>query len=340
MAERTEHVRVDSFGCSVGKKSGRLVVREKGQVIQEVPFFQVEQLTLESRGISISCDAIQECVEHGIQINFLSNGGRPFAKVLSPELTGTVATRREQIFAYNDRRGVDYGKALATAKLGNQINVLKYFAKYRKTSNWALYEELHSLVGRIEGIKREIGQVDGERIDDVRFTLLSIEGRAAQPYWQGVGLLLGDKVDFPGRQHQGADDPVNSMLNYGYGILYHQVWGAIILAGLEPFAGFLHVDRPGKPSLVLDLVEEFRQQVVDRTVLAMAGKGFLPGMEEGKLDQPTRQELARRINERLEDRERYETKKFMLKSIIQSQARHLATFLRGEGKYRPYIGSW
>jgi len=57
---------------------------------------------------------------------------------------------------------------------------------------------------------------------------------------------------------------VNSALNYGYGILYGQVWGAVMNAGFEPFAGFLHLDRPGKPSLVLDLIEEFRQPIVDR----------------------------------------------------------------------------
>lgn len=85
-------------------------------------------------------------------------------------------------------------------------------------------------------------------------------------------LLLADHVSFEGREHRGATDQVNAALNYGYGILYAQVWGAIMNAGLEPFAGFLHVDRPGKPSLVLDLIEEFRQPLVDRPVIAAFNK--------------------------------------------------------------------
>jgi CRISPR-associated protein Cas1 len=77
---------------------------------------------------------------------------------------------------------------------------------------------------------------------------------------------MPEQYDWPGREGRGAQDPLNSLLNYGYGILYGQVEQAIILAGLDPYAGFLHADRPGKPSLTLDLIEEFRQVAIDRVV--------------------------------------------------------------------------
>jgi CRISP-associated protein Cas1 len=102
-----------------------------------------------------------------------------------------------------------------------------------------------------------------------------------------------------GRVHRGADDALNALLNYGYGILYGHVWGAVANAGLEPFAGFLHVDRPGKPSLVLDLVEEFRQPVVDRTVIAFINLGQKAEMKEGLLDAGTRKAIAEKVLERL-----------------------------------------
>ena len=129
-------------------------------------------------------------------------------------------------------------------------------------------------------------------------------------------------------------------MNYGYGMLYSQVWTAITLAGLEPFAGFMHVDRPGKPSLVLDLVEEFRQPVVDRVVIAMFSKGFKVELEEDRLSAGTRKDLAERILERLEATDNYNGKRLKLSSIIQRQARSIATFVRGEGKYRPFVGGW
>jgi CRISPR-associated protein Cas1 len=147
-------------------------------------------------------------------------------------------------------------------------------------------------------------------------------------------------VEFLGREHRGAQDAVNSLLNYGYGILYSQVWGAVLNAGLEPFAGFLHVDRPGKPSLVLDLVEEFRQPVVDRAVIAYVNLGISIGMKDGLLDADTRKSIGERVVERLYGSESYQGKQYQIRSIIQMQARRLAGFLRGSGGYRAFSFKW
>ena len=110
-----------------------------------------------------------------------------------------------------------------------------------------------------------------------------MEGVAGRLYWEAVKEIVESKVEFMGRVHRGASDAVNALLNYGYGILYSHVWGAVANAGLEPFAGYLHVDRPGKPSLILDMVEEFRQPVVDRTVIAFINLGQNIGMKDGLL---------------------------------------------------------
>jgi CRISPR-associated protein Cas1 len=133
---------------------------------------------------------------------------------------------------------------------------------------------------------------------------------------------------------------VNSLLNYGYGILYSQVWGAVLNAGLEPFAGFLHVDRPGKPSLVLDLVEEFRQPVVDRAVIAHLNLGEEIKLVQGMLAPETRKALVERVMERLQATETYQGKRYQVRSIIQMQARRLASFLRGQGAYKTFAFKW
>ncbi|WP_418791972.1 CRISPR-associated endonuclease Cas1 [Phosphitispora sp. TUW77] len=334
------HIHITDFGCSLGKKSERLVVKEKGKVKEEYPFFNVETVTVDSRGVSLSSDVIRECMEHGIQINFLSGSGKPYAKLSSPNLTGTVITRREQILAYIDKRGVILGKTLVEGKLKNQANLLKYFSKYRKSTGKEIYQEIVSGIEKICNIQTELKTVGGNCIDEVRGALLSIEGRGANTYWNILRLILEGRIDFPGREHRGTIDPFNSLLNYGYGILYQQVWGAVLLAGLEPFAGFLHVDRPGKPSLILDLVEEFRQPVVDRTVVAMVNKGTEVKMDDNGLEQKTRKELATKIIERLETPVLFEGKKTKLKHIIQKQSRRLAMFLRGQAKYRCFVSSW
>lgn len=333
-------VLVDNFGMSLGKKSERLVVKEKGAVIAETPFRDIRQITITTSGVSISTDVIRECTEYGIQIHFLTPSGKPYANLSSPNLTGTVATRREQILAYLDERGVDLSKAFIEGKIKNQAAVLKYFAKYRRSSNLDMYNRIYEGISSLEKNRQELDSIHGPSIDSVRGQLMSVEGRAANHYWETIKVLLAERADFPGREHRGAADPVNSLLNYGYGILYTQVWGAVVLAGLEPFAGFLHTDRPGKPSLVLDLVEEFRPQVVDRTVVALINRGTEVSLADGRLEDGTRREFASRVLERLDSEESLEGKKYRLKTIIQRQARRLAACLRGEGRYKPYVGSW
>ena len=118
------------------------------------------------------------------------------------------------------------------------------------------------------------------------------------------------------------------------------MWGAALNAGLEPFAGFLHVDRSGKPSLVLDLVEEFRQPVVDRAIIALFTKGGEVRMENGLLDQDARRTGASRGLERLDGEAAVEGKTYKVRSILQQQARHLATAVRGERDYAPFSFKW
>ena len=236
----------------------------------------------------------------------------------------------------------------AGGKIENQATLLKYVAKYRKETAPAIYRELRWLAGEIIDHMEELCAIDflapreNYTLEDIRGTLLSIEGRAAQTYWAGFKQVLPAELAWPGRLGRGARDPFNSALNYGYGILYGEIERAVVLAGLDPFGGFIHVDRPGKPSLVLDFIEEFRAPVVDRTILGLVNKGFkIEQDEQGFLNEKTRKMLAQKVLNRLESQERYAQKRQSLRNIIQMQARHIATYVRGEREdYQPFCASW
>lgn len=335
-----EHIIISRFGSSLGKKSERLVIKEKGQVVQEIPFFKVEQVTIITFGVSLSTDAIEECVRHGIEINMLDFRGNPYAKLFAPGLSATVKTRREQLLAFMDQRSVVLSKAFVQGKVQNQVNALKYFAKYRKNTRRDVFEYIYEACCAMEKIAGELTGIRGSSIDEVRGSLMSIEGRAATHYWDAVAFLLKDRINFSGRENRGAKDPVNSLFNYGYGVLESRVYGAILQAGLDPYAGFLHVDRPGKSSLVYDIMEEFRQPVVDRAVLAMVTQGTEIRMDGDYLSEPTRKALIEKIQQRLESSERFDSKKFPLRAIVLRQTRRVASFLRGDHKYKPFICSW
>ena len=331
---------LSGFGLFLSKKSDRLIVRKGKDLIYEFPFFRLSEVTIASKGITLSSDLILELCQRGVQVNFMQGTGRPYAKLSSPMLSATIQARREQIRALDDERGMKLSKIILKGKLKNQRKLLLYFGKYLKKAHSAKYELLEQRISSLAKYERQISSVTGATIGDVRNELLGIEGVSGRIYWEGVQDIVSGKVEFFGRVRRGATDKVNSMLNYGYGILYSQVWGSVISAGLEPFAGFLHVDRPGKPSLVLDLVEEFRQPVVDRTVISYVNLGEAIKMEGGLLDAETRKDIAQKILDRLESRENYQGKKYQIRSIIQIQTRSLAAFLKGERKYQPFSFKW
>jgi CRISPR-associated protein Cas1 len=180
----------------------------------------------------------------------------------------------------------------------------------------------------------------GPSLDEVRDRLMGFEGTGARLYWEGVSIILQGRYEFPGRQTRGALDPINSALNYGYGILNSQASSAVVNAGLELYAGFLHVDRAGKPALVLDLVEEFRAPVVDRPILAIVNQGTPIETDDYGLTAASRRLVADRVLERLNTRVPYEGKRWPLAAIIQNQARHLAVAVRGERTYESFASRW
>ncbi len=337
-----QHLIVDEFGSFVAKKSGRLVVTCQGEKRVEAPLIHLQTVLITGKGVSLSSDVVAACVEQGIPIHFLDSRGRPVGSLYSAGLVATVETRRAQLLAQMDRRGVVLAKTWAEAKIRNQANLLRYASKYRKERQPDIYQEVRRLADEVLDHLAELDRIQGETVDAVRGQILSVEGRAAQRYWAGVGRLLVNDVAWPGRRTQGATDPFNAALNYGYGILYTQVERALFLAGLDPYGGFLHVDRPGKPSLVFDMVEEFRQSVVDRTVLAVFNRGIPVELDaRHRLTEASRRDLAERILARLEAVEPHEGKRLSLQSIIQTQARHLATYLRGDREqYTPYVLNW
>ncbi len=334
---------VEGKGLFIGKHQGRICVSRQQKTLQEMPLIHLKQIVVVDSGIGISSDVVRVCSEEGIPIHFISKRGSTLAGLYATGLNATILTRRAQLLAYTTPVGVAVSKAFVTGKIANQANLLRYFAKSRSEEMPELCQEILFVVGELRDAQQAISDLTQTSMQDAREQLLSIEGRAAQRYWHIVKSILPATLQWPGRETRGAKDLFNALLNYGYGVLYAQVEQALLLAGLDPYAGFLHTDRPGKPSLVLDMIEEFRQCVVDRTIIGLLNKRVpLEQDEEQLLTQDTRHKVAEKILERLDgSAENYEKKRQALRFILQSQARHLACFLRGEREqYEPFVAGW
>lgn len=333
---------VEGPGSYIGKHQGRLRVSKQGATVTEAPLIHLEHVLVVDNGVSISSDAVRVCAEQGIPIHFVDATGRVHAGLYSAGLTATVASRRAQLAAYGSPRGLALARAYVRGKIENQANLLRYIGKYRKEAQPEVFEQITLVVAELRDHLAELDGLSGPDIETLRERILSVEGRASQRYWRVIGLVIPAHLGWPGRETRGAGDAFNSALNYGYGVLYANVERALVLAGLDPYGGFLHADRPGKPSLVLDAIEEFRQAVVDRGILAMVNKGTaLEQGEDGRLTQDVRRRIAEKVRERLEGTDLYEGKRHALRVILQSQTRHAATFLRGERDlYTPFVASW
>jgi CRISPR-associated protein Cas1 len=305
-----------------------------------VPLSRLRSVTISGRGVTISSDLIGALIERGVGLSFLTRCGTPVAQLSAPGLGGTVQTRRSQLAAYHTALGVQLAVAFVRGKLRNQRHQLQYSGKYLKANDADRFARLEKKITGLKNLPKQLVDFQGENLDVVRDKLMGFEGTGARIYWEGVSIILEGRVEFPGRVTRGAVDPINSALNYGYGILYAQVSAAVVNAGLELYAGFLHVDRAGKPALVLDLVEEFRAPVVDRSILAIANQGTRIDVDEYGLTGATRRLVADRVLERLKTPVPYEGKHWPLSAIIQNQARHLAVAVRGERAYQSFASRW
>ena len=265
-------------------------------------------------------------------------------------LTGSVRARREQFIAYNDERSVVLAKKFIAGKLVNQANFLKLMAKNRRQTDSNLAEKLYESAKLIDDANDRISKEQGSNIDEKRQQIMNLEAEAARYYWDCVRQILPAELGFTGRITRGATDSFNAMLNFGYqAVLFTEVWKAVSYAGLDFYAGYLHADRSGKPSLVLDMMEEFRQQLVDRTLIGLITKNVIKpdeiiaaeSVEEGRvLRKEVIKVLLDSFQERLDSEVMFNGQKGSLKSFIHLQPRCMVRFLLKEAEYVPFSLGW
>ena len=174
---------------------------------------------------------------------------------------------------------------------------------------------------------------------------MGIEGTGTRIYFQALKEILPSWTNFQKREKRPPKDPMNSCLSFGYTILYGEVLTGIATAGLEPFAGYLHSDRSGKPSLALDLIEEFRQDIIDRLIFRLMAKKILKDDDFEQTSHMTRftddgkKKFLQHLYEHIESGvEMPNGKHLSYKQLIIKQARALTRFLLSKKKtYEPFI---
>jgi CRISPR-associated protein Cas1 len=225
-----------------------------------IPLLRIDHVVAWN-GVDVSNDLIHRCAADGRSITWLTRNGRFLARSSGPQ-HGSAHLRLAQYRAYDKpERRLAIAASCVAGKLHNYRQLLLRAARDATGSRQT---ELRQVAARHADALDSLAEVN----DLGR--LLGIEGNAARDYFQALDLLAPGVA--AGRTRRPPMDPVNCLLSFGYGMLRVAVHGALEQVGLDPFLGFLHGLRPGKPALALDLMEEFRPLLVDRLVLTLVNR--------------------------------------------------------------------
>jgi CRISPR-associated protein Cas1 len=293
--------------------------------------------------VTVSPYLLGHCAENGVAVSFLTESGRFLARVQGP-VSGNVLLRREQYrWADDPERSAHVARSVLMGKLVNSRNVL--LRAVRDHGEDGRGSCLRTAALRLADCLRRLARPN-HGLEEIR----GIEGEAGSVYFGVFDALITSEKEafrFRGRNRRPPLDPVNCLLSFLYTLLLHDIRGALECVGLDPAVGFLHRDRPGRPSLALDLLEEFRAVVADRLAVSLINLGQVKPdgfnrLESGAvvMEEDTRKEVIVAYQKRKQEEVEHPflKEKMAIGLLWHAQALLLARHIRGDlDAYPPYF---
>lgn len=332
---------VTTQGAYLNKEGETLVVTVEGEKKLQLPIHTLDGVVCFGR-VMCSPYLMGFCAEKDVAVSFLNIYGRFLARVQGP-VSGNVLLRREQYRrADSDAATARIAHAVLVGKLANSRTVLQRAVRDHKHKVDA--KKIQSASDHITALLKSI------RPDMALDTLRGMEGDAARTYFGVFDHLIinkGNGFSFDGRNRRPPLDPVNCLLSFIYTILLHDVRSALESVGLDSAVGYLHRDRPGRPGLALDMMEEFRPVIADRLALSLinrgqAGKKDFTVHETGAvtMSDDFRKTLLVTYQKRKQDDilHPFLDEKVTVGLLFHTQALLLARYLRGDlDDYPPFV---
>lgn len=331
------HISVVNFGDCLGVSGSRLTIRSRDGELFETSLNRLRSIRVAKNGISISSNLIQACASRGIRLYFVDWQGKAVAAVSGQHQHAVVAIRKAQLQTIDSPKAQEIVRDILVSKISNQRAVLLYFRKYLAQKDPASAE---ILTKASDQMRSQVELLKARKIiesRDWRVIFEGHEGQCAAIYWNALknSHLLPDT--FHSREGRGAVEITNVALNYGYSILQSYIWSVLDNAGFELYAGLLHADRPGKPALVLDIMEEYRAWVVDRNIIKLRQRLG----DKAELDKELKSKIIEAIDGTVATAFPYRQKKVRLENIMQRQAYRLAASMIDRKKaYRGIKFRW
>ncbi len=324
---------VTTQGAYLAKEGETVAVKVEGKVRMQLPIHTLGGIVCFGQ-VSCSPYLMGFCAKNDVAISFLTEYGRFLARVQGP-VSGNVLLRREQYrWADDQNNSTSMARFVVVGKICNSRTVLQ--RSLRDHSSKVDVPVLQGTIDRLNSILMHI------REDIPLNTIRGYEGEAAQVYFNVFDSLITSQKEnfvFNERSRRPPLDRVNCLLSFLYTMVMHDVRSALECVGLDPAVGFLHRDRPGRPSLALDMMEEFRSFLADRLTLSLINlsqvkdKGFRL-MESGAvlMDDETRKTVLVAYQKRKQDEimHPFIKEKMPVGLLFHTQALLLARHLRGD----------
>jgi len=335
---------ITSEGAWLRKDGANIVMEIEGEIRGRIPVHMLESLVCIGR-VLVSPPLLGYCAEQGICISYLTPNGKFLARVEGP-VSGNVLLRREQYRRSDDPAGC--AALVASLLVGKVCNQRAVIGRALRDHGDKLDEQARAALLLVRKRLSRIAErlLQEQEVDVLR----GLEGEAAQAYFGVFDHLIrvpDPALRFSGRNRRPPLDAMNALLSFLYTLLTHDCRSALETVGLDPAVGYLHRDRPGRPSLALDLVEEFRPVLADRLALSLINRRQLSASDFQTMDNGAvllRDEARKQVLTAYQERKRDELQHAFLQEqtplglcmFIQSQL--LARHLRGDlDAYPPFI---
>ena len=228
-----------------------------------IPIINIESIVVFGY-MGISPGLMNLCCENGVSVTFLTNHGKFISRLQGPTRGNVYLRKRQYEMSDTESDSLNISKILIAGKIQNYRNILK-----RHIRDYGENNEVEEAINNLENRKRyALKSTDFQN-------LLGHEGMASNIYFSIFPHLIrvqNPNFKFEGRTRRPPKDPVNAMLSFAYTLLTYEMAAALESVGLDPYVGFMHKLRPGRISLALDLIEEFRGYLGDRFVLSLINR--------------------------------------------------------------------
>ena len=329
---------VQTPGARVGRSGDAFVVAVEGQLDRRVPIGEVSELVL-AGPVSLTTPALHEAVRREIPIAWMSSGFWFLATTGARGPRSAGARRAQYAAAADPQAALRFARTLVVAKIRNQRTLLR--------RNWRGQAEAREVA--IDRLRR-LAERAPHAVD--RAQLLGIEGEAASLYFAALPETFTDAAralgtfDWTKRTRRPPADPLNACLSLAYALLARLIATTLEVAGLDPWVGLFHVERPGRPALALDVMEPFRPLLADSTVLMainnaeVGADDFVTAAGGCALTAAGRRKLIAAWERRLEQEQAHPLFGYQvsMRRMLHVQARLLAKHLAGElAEYPHYV---